>query len=117
MTTTSQILEELAGLVGWDHVATLVRMAGGQERKIPGHASDEHWLTTFIGRVAADALCKRYGGTALWIPKNDGGVRQLRDARIKALRTEGATVNALATEFRLTDRQIYNILSEAAEEG
>jgi hypothetical protein len=90
---------------------------GARSERFPLHASDEHWLTTFIGREQADALCKRYGGDTLWIPKNDGGVRQLRDTRIKALRTEGATINALATEFRLTDRQIYNILSEAAEEG
>lgn len=115
----SQILEELAGIIGWDHTTTLVRMAGGQSRKIPLHASDEHWLTTFIGREASDALCKRYGGDTLWIPKNDGGVRQVRDARIRALREADppATINALAAEFKLTDRQIYAILARVAEEG
>jgi hypothetical protein len=89
MRSPSQILEDLAALVGWDAVATLVRMAGGQSRKIPLHASDEHWLTTFIGTGEGDALCKRYGGDTLWIPKNDGGVRELRDSQIRAMRRGG----------------------------
>jgi hypothetical protein len=119
MRSPSQILEDLAALVGWDAVATMVRMAGGQSRKIPLRASDEHWLTTFLGREKADALCKTYGGDTLWIPKNDGGVRELRDSQIRAMRRADppATINALATEFRLTDRQIYNILAAQTEEG
>lgn len=119
MTSDSETLKQLAVLVGWEAVATLVRMAGGQSRRIPSHASDEHWLVTFIGREKADRLCKLYGGDNLWIPKNDGGVRQLRDAQIRAMRygKPPATINALATEFRLTDRQIYNILGAQPEEG
>jgi hypothetical protein len=102
MRSPSQILEDLAALVGWDAVATMVRMAGGQSRKIPLRASDEHWLTTFLGREKADALCKTYGGDTLWIPKNDGGVRELRDSQIRAMRRGPAT--RAATDQRAGDR-------------
>lgn len=116
MTSSSQILTDLASVIGWEATASIVRYVGGQSRRIPLYASDEHWLVEFIGREKADLLCARYGGDTIWVPKNDGGVRQIRDARIRLLREEGATINALAKEFHLTDRQIYNVLA-TAEEG
>lgn len=116
MRAPTQILPELAELIGWEATAAIVRHVGGQSRNIPRHVLPEHWLVQFIGLEKAERLCERYGGEILYFPKNDGGVRQLRDAEIRSSRAAGATINALATEFRLTDRQIYSILA-ATEEG
>lgn len=113
MASNSQVLTDLASIIGWEGVAAMVRLAGGQARNIPRTATREHWLTVFLGVEKAQLLCDRYGGEILYVPKDDIGVRALRNQRIKQLRGEGASIHALATEFKLTDRQIYAVLAVA----
>jgi hypothetical protein len=110
MPRNAQSQHSIADIIGWDATLALIRFAGGQSRRIPATAHDDHWLTALIGKEAAEKLCRIYGRDVLAIPKNDAEVVRERNVRIRARREEGATIKKLSSEFNLTDRMIYNIL-------
>lgn len=108
--SASQILTELAEVAGWDAAIKIADMRGGTQIRIPQEPAPEHWLWDLLGEQAARAISARYGGSCLWVPKNDADSLRMRNEQIRADRRAGATINALAQRYRLTDRQIYSIL-------
>lgn len=109
-TQTSQILTEIAEVAGWEAALKLVDIAGGRSVRIPATPAPDHWLTMALGEEAAAKLCKIYPGSALWIPKNESVVRAFRDRQIREDRRNGLTIAAIAGKYKLTDRQVYNIM-------
>lgn len=108
--TSSQILTDLAEVAGWTATMEIVKLRGGVQIRIPAEATEDHWLTFAVGKEAAAKICAHYGGSHLWIPKNEADLLRLRNGQIAQDRAAGTTINALAQKWRLTDRQIYNIL-------
>jgi len=57
-----------------------------------------------------EAIRKECGGVTLYIPNGKTFDRILRDNTIKQQRANGMTINQIARNHRLTDRQVFNIL-------
>ena len=59
-------------------------------------------------REIAHALASEYGGTSMYVPKDQEMTRTLRDMEIyERLRNDNASV--LALEYKLSEQQIYSI--------
>ena len=63
-----------------------------------------------IGMEAFDNLTLLCGGQSLYIPKRESLERNARDRDIRA-RFDGGNYRALATQFRLSERQIRKIIN------
>jgi len=80
---------------------------------LPGDLKD---LAELVGVEAALLIAERYAGTYIKIPKCDGLRRDVRNKRIRADYDTGRyTLRSLALKYKLTDRQITNILSAVDE--
>lgn len=63
-----------------------------------------------VGFDAFKALIHQFGGTYLYIPKEDNVVRPARNARIRA-EFDGGNIQKLAKKYQLTEVQIRSIVS------
>lgn len=111
-------LDALIGLIGQDAAAALVREYGGLPFDVPATTRGQRYreLAALIGEAAALAMLAKYGGDALYIPKMDAQKRARRNAGIVAAYDSGISVPELARRHDLTERQIYNILGQPAED-
>lgn len=110
MAKNSTQVSEIAELIGWPATFKLLDIAGGQIRWIPEHTSEEHWLGAILGMEAATKLCKMYGGGCIDIPKGHAEALEHRNRQIRADRKGGTLVKDLAVRYKLTMRQVFNVL-------
>lgn len=116
-------LRDMADRLGLPAVSYLVEKLGGTTIPVPLRASAigearYRRLCEIIGKDIARALCREYGGVALYIPNCRAAVMDARDAEIIAVRdalakqgiTEREIVERLARQYRLSDRQVWRIL-------
>lgn len=68
-----------------------------------------------LGVTAALKIHKRFGGTFLRINAMPAIEREIRNEQIRADFDAGMSGDALARKYRLTDRQIWNILGRVDE--
>jgi hypothetical protein len=69
-------------------------------------------LSEVIGKDAALRLCKHFGGDQIYVPKDSKRKMYDRNRRIVTAYNNGAGINALVSEFGLSDRHIRSILKE-----
>jgi hypothetical protein len=113
---------ELVQAVGLQATLEIVERWGGVGLWIPVDLKPDgaptRRLADAIGARAAKRLHAVYRGSLIAVPKCDRALRVLRDEEIRTRRAEGITVPSLAREYRLTERQIYNIAAaEAVNDG
>ena len=75
-------------------------------KKFPG---GDHSLSLNLGAEGCAKLVSAFGGSVINVPKCDAAKRALRDASIRARLGRGEHVNAIASEFGLTYRQVQKI--------
>lgn len=112
-----QVLAEMLEVVSVEAVAAIVDHYGGRELYVPTQAEGAHRLAELIGAEELAALIGRFGRETLYLPRADRARRLVRDHHIRELRAKGASVDDLAQRFRLTTRQVFNILSKGREQG
>ena len=101
----------------------LVKTLGGTTIPVPMRATaagDARYrrLRDIVGVDVADALCREYAGTNLYIPtckqavadKRDTLLIQDRDAMSRAGMSEREIVTGLALKYELSDRHVWRIL-------
>lgn len=101
----------------------LVSMLGGTTLSVPMRATARgearyRYLCEFLGPGLADALCREYGGTDLYVPACRAAVMDQRDAALARDRdvmagaglSERDIVTGLALKYGLSDRQVWRIL-------
>jgi Mor family transcriptional regulator len=82
--------------------------------RLPG---DVRKIAELCGLDTALLICREFGGTRPYIPKLDDLYREVRDAKIRAdYDAGGVTVAMLARRYKLSERQIFNILGCPPEE-
>lgn len=82
---------------------------------LPG--ADLKRFAEIFGIEATFTLVEHFGGGYLIIPKCDGLLKEVRNRKIRETYDAGGiTIRELAWKFKLTDRQIKNILSDTDEE-
>lgn len=105
-------IRELIALIGAQATLELVAHCGGTSVIVPKHYRHDHWLVAVIGAPAAEQVIQRFGGAVLYVAKLDEALRAARDREIVERYGKGEPVKRLARYYRLTERQVWNILTK-----
>lgn len=120
-------VKQLVKLIGVESTFLLIKSFGGttfpvSQNKFKWGVVRYEMLAEVIGVNAADILTNHYGGSELYIPRCLEGMTEVRD---RAIRTEYDRITlvdkfsgnhaamTLALKFKLSDRQVWNILKQA----
>lgn len=101
--------DELEGLIGTEGLRELSAARGGRRLYVPMSVRPGHWLAERLGPEAAERLAFQYGGCRISIPALS---RSQRNDDIRRWRSLGYGAAEIAERFSLSERQVYNILSE-----
>lgn len=107
-------LAELAGVIGLAATLRLVEARGGTRVYVPEAANDDHWLMRLIGRGPFERLVAWRPREHVELDRAAGALRAARDRQILAEHQAGASSSALALQYGLTQRQIFNILARSS---
>lgn len=102
-------------MIGEADTLHLISAFGGTTQRLPAirNATDEHELAKIIGKEKLHQLIKAIGASRyVYIPRCADGIRQKRDREIVRRFNESESVEVLAREFALSDRQVWNILKK-----
>lgn len=105
----------LVRAIGLPATLALLDRHGGTPIRIPVRARRSRKLSTILTATQIDRLAELWGGQSLELPKIDSCLIQVRDQEIARRSDAGDTHVALAREFKLTRRQIINIVNKARE--
>jgi len=106
------IADEIRALIGTGGLEELIRAYGGRRIYVPVSVNERHPLALRLGWRGAVALSQAFGGDFLEIPSARRLSLNERNRRIRAEHSAGMSQQALADSYRLTVRQIRNILME-----
>lgn len=106
-----QSLVDVAEVIGLPATLALVEAAGGVRIYVPERLSDDHRLIEWLGREAAALLSASFAMEELVVPRCAEALRRVRNRQIRHERDQGARPAELALRYRLTERQVYTILS------
>lgn len=102
------LLTEICQAIGWKSTLTLVETHGGTDLFVPSIFHADLPIVKLIHADAAQTLIAKYGGTKIYIARLAQAMRNIRNKQIaERLATESAA--ALAREFQISERQIWNI--------
>lgn len=116
-------VQEIADVIGRDAALLLVeslpRAYSGMHRRsglvilyVPKTIKPDHQLVGILGWETAAKLVHAFGGEMLQ-PATCFGLRiGERNAAIHARRASGVSVQSIAREFHISDRQVRNVLRE-----
>ena len=104
-------VREMAEVIGLDAALLVVRCYGGRRLWLPREMSADHHLAQAIGLAAARRLSAHYRLECLLIPTCKGALRALRNQQISQRYQAGEKAAALAREFGLHERMIWQIVA------
>lgn len=98
----------LADIVDQEDAIKMMERWSGTVLRIPIPENlPKHDLRKVLGAARARQLAAEYGGQRVYIPKMESATRRERDNLIRSKRAEGASIQALATEFGLSSRMVH----------
>jgi hypothetical protein len=106
-------LVEMADLIGISAAHRLVGRFGGTRVCFSHRDHANHAVAELIGQQAATKLAQHYGVEEFAVPRGQRLQTFLRNRELIRLRNEGATARSLALQFRLTERQVYQVIATA----
>jgi uncharacterized protein (DUF433 family) len=112
-------LEEIIEAIGEADTLKLVETIGGTSPRLPAlrNISEDHAIAKIIGVEKLKKLVSDVGGSRyVYFPKCADGIRRKRDQEIVRRYQSGESVDRLALEYGLSDRQIWNILKKTEME-
>lgn len=104
-------MADMVDVIGLPAVLALMEAFGGTELWIPEKLAHNHLLVDAIGAEAAQQLCEYMAREQIRIPRGAAIFREVRNRAIRRERTEGAKLSELALRYKMTDRQVLNILN------
>lgn len=120
-------IQTIVRLVGHAKAMALVHDLGGQSYRFPVSRKSDVWeyLVELIGARSAEVLCQEFGGSEVYIALCHQAIKADRNrsmiARYEALLAAGhssrGAVTVLVREFRLSNRQIENIINGPSPAG
>lgn len=113
----SLVLQELVEAVGLGPALTITRVYGGRTLRVPMRAGSVHPLTLSVGIVAAQALCREFGGCELNIPTERTALLEQRNELICAAYRSGISVKTLAARYTISRKMVRNILKALGAYG
>lgn len=109
------IAQEMVDLLGDELAYHLMRHCGGTTVNVPVKATAACALQNILNKKQMKKLVTHYRGERLDVPKYDSVARQVRDAKIRALRKEGWTIPRIARQFGCTERHVYYVIGDNPE--
>lgn len=109
-------MHELVDVVGIDAALRLVEWRGGVGVYVPREAVEGSDLVNCMGVEAAKKLCEVYQGTWIRMPRCRSLLLARRNDLIRADRVAGLSSKKLALKYKLTQRQIWNVVREIEAE-
>jgi|SRR5690554_5167497 len=109
-------MAELVDIIGLPAVLQLMKAFGGTEVWVPEKLSHAHDLVAAIGPEAAQTLCEYMARERLKVPRGKAIEIEVRNRGIRRERQEGSKLAELARRYKLTDRQVLNILNAEPED-
>ena len=94
----------------------LVHLRPGNYIDVPKKLHPEHPLHDALGAHDYALLIARRGGERIEVPKDDAMLLQVRHARVRELREQGLSHNAIARRTHYSRRQVINILNDGSED-
>lgn len=107
-------MRRLVDAIGETATLKLVEHYPGIAIKVPAKARPEHALCHILGAIAFAKLVQEAGKEVLLIP--NFAVRKLRHQRAHQLQAEGKTRAEIARDLRYSERHVYNLLGQAADD-
>jgi len=109
--TGSSVLDEIAEVIGEEAAWRLARHFGGRRLFVPAELRPNHPIAVAIGAAAAARLVEHFREETLSVPK-----RVERQRRVHELARRGLTRQRIAEETDYSERQVYRLLAQRAEE-
>ncbi|MBF0424313.1 MAG: hypothetical protein HQL66_00630 [Magnetococcales bacterium] len=106
-------LRELVELIGVDATLVLAQEWGGSCLPSLRQLPPDHPLMVRLGPEVVGKLADYFGSEWPYIPSGAAHLRRLRDREIRAVYDAGGiSADGLARRYRLSNRQVWNILSQ-----
>ncbi len=111
-----EIVESLRDAIGWSATITLVDLYGGTLLFVPSEFRPDHELIQHLGHRTVVRLVEEFAGERIYMPRLTAQVRAQRDAEIRQRYQAGWTARKLAREYGLSDRHVWRILEDNADD-
>lgn len=106
----SRTLLEIAEVVGPAAALRLAEAYGGQDGcYVPYTPHPDHPWASVLGPAAWTALCARWGGGRINIPRN--AMAKSAKARMASLKAQGLSHRAMARELACTERYVRLVMN------
>jgi Mor family transcriptional regulator len=106
-----KLLSEIAELIGVSSACQLARRFGGTRITFSCRRNTHDAVMDMLGPAKAARLAEHYRGEEVAIPRASRLETFLKHRDVIQRRGEGAKVRDLALQYRLTERQIWQILA------
>jgi Mor family transcriptional regulator len=110
-----KLLSEIAGLIGVSSACLLARRFGGTRLTFSCRRNTYNAVVDMLGPENAAKLAKHYDAEEVAIPRASRLETFLKHRDVVQRRREGTKVRDLALQYRLTERQIWQILAASQQ--
>lgn len=111
--TLHETVEVIADACGEDVAIALIEQFAGQRLYVPGpdRITADHEIAEGIGLDAARRLAEHFAGNRIAVPKALGPQENPTRARVLTLARQGLKVRQIASQSRVTEVRVYQILA------
>ncbi|HIJ83541.1 MAG: hypothetical protein HW380_2548 [Magnetococcales bacterium] len=109
----SEVIDEIKAVVGDYPLKLLLTRYSGKRVCVPQtrNLGPTHDLALCLGMKTAEAFCGRFGGHALYIPKNTAATLVARNQAIIKDYGAGLSVREMVRKYGLNERSVHRILN------
>lgn len=111
------VLRRVAEELGDDVALAMAEAYSGRCLYVPAVMTEDHPIAKQLGFEAAHGLSQMFGVEMVDIPRCAELERERRNQRLLEAHEAGASVSTLVQRFRLSRRQVFNVLAAARDAG
>jgi hypothetical protein len=107
---------ELVDVIGLQAAQSLVSEYGGVRLTVPTKMPEDHPLAELLGIDAARKLSHHYAQERLDVPNAKAAIMAVRNKQMREDHADGMSARQLARRENLTERRVWEILSEGVHD-
>lgn len=109
------LIADIAEIIGDEAALKLFIRFAGRTLSVPTSCPSDHLIVLTIGEAKAALFCKTFKSECLMFPNGGKLLIKERNRNILKDYRNGMTQGDIATKYRITTRQIINILNNKAK--
>lgn len=109
----TNILEEIAELIGFRGAYELSIQRAGTSFYVPGKPGPRHWLRDILSEAELSLLAERFGGDTITMPP----LRDNSRHRVEIALKNNLEVRMVAMLANLSERRVHSIKADLVESG